>query len=176
MINMNRPNGYNFNPQGRANTHGLINLSSGAVNMARGATHMLMTAGGTVATGDAAAYTYVWRTDISAVAPQISFVNHNYDKGGAAMPIQQYTVIGLKGETDTYTRFNIGVCVCVYGGCGSVRVRLTLRSHLQPHLSVSRGVTRTRPGTAFPPSRAHHGPMDPSFLPFTAAMGAAPDR
>ncbi|XP_048581672.1 uncharacterized protein LOC125561390 [Nematostella vectensis] len=110
--NMNNPMGYLWEPEARASSNGLVNLTHGAVMMARAANHMIMAAGGNPSTGGIDSYSYVWSIDLRQnKIYNITFANHNRFNGATGsngipqMHLAEFVVQGLKGETGKYVRY-----------------------------------------------------------------------
>ena len=103
--------GYNWNPNNRNSSQGVISLQHGAVNLARGAKYMIMAAGGNPVSGGIDAYSYVCLIDISKNPYKITFANHNRHHGGTGtatipkMHLVEFTVKALKGESGTEERY-----------------------------------------------------------------------
>ena len=111
MINLNRPNGYNWRPTSRRSTHMLINLPSGAVNMAKASTTMMMAAGNNPSSGGINNYAYAYEVSISHVTQFLHFKNGNKFHLGCrnefGLPRNQNTnfvVRGVKGDIGTWTK------------------------------------------------------------------------
>jgi hypothetical protein len=111
---MNNPMGYTWRPEKRARTSGLINLSQGAVMMARNATYMIMAAGNNPAKGGIDLYTYVYRIDLRQNSYKITFANHNRFNGAVGangipkMHVTDFIVEGLKGDVGEFERYGLG--------------------------------------------------------------------
>jgi len=80
--NMNNPFGYNWLPNRRSSSNGLINLPHGAVKMANSARYMVMAAGNNPATGGINEYTSIYRISLMDNPYNITFANHNCYNGG----------------------------------------------------------------------------------------------
>ena len=111
MINLNRPNGYNWRPQNRASTHMLINLPSGAVKMARASTTMMMAAGNNPGAGGIDAYRYAYEISITHVTEDLHFRNGNRFHLGCSNMFgvarnrnTNFVVRGVKGDIGTWTK------------------------------------------------------------------------
>ena len=102
--NMNHPNGYTWHPDRRNSSQGVIALEQGAVNLAQGATYMIMAAGGNPVSGGINQYSYVYLIDISNNPYKITFANHNRYHGGR-MHVVEFIVKALKGETGSENRY-----------------------------------------------------------------------
>ena len=107
---MNNLFGYNWLPNKRSSSNGLINLPNGAVNMANNASYMIMAAGNNPATGGIDQYAYVYRIFLKNNPYKITFANHNRYNGGqpGRMHVTNFVVEALKGESGTYTRYSLG--------------------------------------------------------------------
>ncbi|XP_013409281.1 uncharacterized protein LOC106172899 [Lingula anatina] len=105
LVNMNRQNGYNWDPISRANSHGLIPLQDGAIKIANNANYMLMAAGNNPTTGTIDEYSHAYKIDIRHKKYTITFENHSHYKLGTHMHSQAYTVTAMKGESGTATRY-----------------------------------------------------------------------
>ena len=108
--NMNNPFGYNWLPNQRSFSNGLINLPHGAVKMANNASYMIMAAGNNPSAGGIDQYAYVYRVSLKKYPYKITFANHNRYNGGQAgrMHVIKFVVEGLKGESGTYVRYALG--------------------------------------------------------------------
>jgi len=110
LINMNRPNGYKWKPNARQNTHMLIDLPSGAVNMAQGSPSMIMAAGGNPNSGGLGEYPYVYEINLREHAKDLSFVNGNRYHGGCGQsgfqrqPLVNFKVTGKKGDIGSWNK------------------------------------------------------------------------
>lgn len=106
LINMNRPNGYNWDPQDRSSSHMLIDLSSGALNLAKASTQMMMAAGNNPSNGGLSPYSYHYEINMSEASRRhLDFGNGNRfhracqaTANGARMAIVPFTVQGRKGD------------------------------------------------------------------------------
>ena len=108
--NMNNPFGYNWHPNRRSSSNGLINLPHGAVKLANDARYMIMAAGNNPPTGGINQYSFVYRISLLKNPYKISFANHNRYNGGQAgrMHVTSFAVEALKGESGRYTRYALG--------------------------------------------------------------------
>lgn len=111
MINLNRPNGYRWNPNARASDHMLINLPSGGVNMAKASTHMMMAAGRNPGSGGINGYSHAYEISIAHVTQFLHFKNGNrFHLGCRAMFGEAqnrnvgFVVRGVKGDIGTWNR------------------------------------------------------------------------
>jgi len=108
--NMNHPFGYNWHPNKRSSSNGLINFRHGAVKMANDARYMIMAAGNNPATGGISRYRYVYRISLMDNPYNITFANHNSYHGGQAgrMHVTNFVVVGLRGHHGAYARYALG--------------------------------------------------------------------
>ena len=120
--NMNHPNGYTWHPNKRNTSQGVIALEHGAVNLARGAKHMIMAGGGNPVSGCINEYSYVYFIDISNNSNKITFANHNRYHGAigttniSKMHVVEFTVKALKGETGSEKRYALAEALGVTWG------------------------------------------------------------
>ena len=107
---MNHPMGYTWLPNSRSSSSGVISLKHGAVNLARGASTMIMAAGHNPDAGGIDQYSYVYMIDISNNPYTISFANHNRLHGATGgggislMHLAEFNVTALRGETGSHKR------------------------------------------------------------------------
>lgn len=109
--NLNHPGGfgtYAYNPTNRASTNGLVQTTQNqktAMLLAKGATEMIMAAGGNPSSGGIDNYTYVYKFDIPDPGA-LTFANHT-NQYNSNMSVSQVQVTGLKGDIGTFTRWTI---------------------------------------------------------------------
>ena len=108
--NMNNPFGYNWHPDRRSSSNGLINLPDGAVKIANNANYMIMAAGNNPATGGIDQYAFVYSIFLQRNPYKVTFLNRNRYNGGqqGRMHVTKFVVEALKGESGTYVRFALG--------------------------------------------------------------------
>ena len=108
--NMNNPFGYNWRPNHRAFSNGLIDLPEGAVKMANHARYMIMAGGNNPISGGIDSYTHVYRIYLKYNPYEITFKNHNRYNGGQSgrMNVTDFVVEGLKVDSGTYHRYALG--------------------------------------------------------------------
>ena len=113
--NMNNHFGYNWFPNQRSSSNGLIKLPHGAIKMANNARYMIMAAGNNPATRGIDQYAYVYRISLKNKPYNLTFANHNRFHGGQAgrMHITSFVVEALKGESEKYVRYALGAALGV---------------------------------------------------------------